>query len=244
MQRVVAFQSHHPGCDYTPVCPGKDTHSTRGPVRGKAVGGPTTSHDTRRPPDNDKPWVKRAKQRPCADRHLGILHGGVSSATITWQTSRTCGQQGRRGVPDYQEDRAEETKPITDKWIWVRAPIQWTCILMFCVKHSKWKLAQKSTWTWAKCKTRTRMIVTRNSVWKWQRFSVRARRQKRSEDRWPPCCVGRTRGARRDRRPRCKPSLWRWTQSRASHSGTGEHRRAAEATNLWDQILQKQNTLL
>ena len=38
-----------------PVGPGKDTQGTRRPLRGKAVGGPTTSHDTRRPPDNDKP---------------------------------------------------------------------------------------------------------------------------------------------------------------------------------------------
>ena len=46
--RVGALWSHHPGCDYTPVGPSKDTHGTRRPVRGKGVDGPATSHDTRR----------------------------------------------------------------------------------------------------------------------------------------------------------------------------------------------------
>ena len=43
---VLALRGHirHPGCDCTPVGPGKDTYGTLGPVRGKAVGGPTTSH--------------------------------------------------------------------------------------------------------------------------------------------------------------------------------------------------------
>ena len=43
--RVGALQSHHPGCDYTPVGPGKDFHGTRGLLRRKAVGG-LASHAT------------------------------------------------------------------------------------------------------------------------------------------------------------------------------------------------------
>ena len=39
-ERVGALLSHHPGCDYTSVGLGKDTHGTRGPLRRKAVGGP------------------------------------------------------------------------------------------------------------------------------------------------------------------------------------------------------------
>ena len=57
-----------------PVGPSKDTHGTRGPVRGKAVGGPTTS-STRRPPTNDRQTTTSLElnvryQQPGADRHL------------------------------------------------------------------------------------------------------------------------------------------------------------------------------
>ena len=42
-QRVGALVAHHPGCVITPVGPGKDTHGTLVPVRGKAVGGPNNA---------------------------------------------------------------------------------------------------------------------------------------------------------------------------------------------------------
>ena len=44
-QWVGVLSKSHPGLCGTPVGPCKDTHGTLGPVRGKAVGGPTTSHD-------------------------------------------------------------------------------------------------------------------------------------------------------------------------------------------------------
>ena len=46
-QWVRALSQSHLGLCGTPVGPGKDTHGTLGPVRGKAVGGPTNaSRDT------------------------------------------------------------------------------------------------------------------------------------------------------------------------------------------------------
>ena len=58
-QRVGALVAHHPGRVITPVGPGKDTHGTLGPVRGKAVGGPinapmgeVTRHDASLKHDN------------------------------------------------------------------------------------------------------------------------------------------------------------------------------------------------
>ena len=39
--RVGALVAHHPGWVITPVGPGKDTHGSLGPLRRKAVGGPT-----------------------------------------------------------------------------------------------------------------------------------------------------------------------------------------------------------
>ena len=75
-----------------------------------------------------RPWVARRQATTRDDQTTTSLKTNVrinnqvltdtwnltwlrSSATITWQTSRTRRQQGRRGVPDHQEDRAEKRNP-------------------------------------------------------------------------------------------------------------------------------------
>ena len=62
--------AHHPGCVITPVGPGKDTHGTLGPVRGKAVGGPNnapkgevTRHDASLNHDNRQVLRQKESER-------------------------------------------------------------------------------------------------------------------------------------------------------------------------------------
>ena len=87
-----------------PVGPGKDTHGTRGPVRGKAVGGPTTSHDTRRTTRHTS--SKRASQ-PGADRHLKT--NMVAEQRDDLAASRT--------LSDYNfQNEIEHTSPTQSKW--------------------------------------------------------------------------------------------------------------------------------
>ena len=95
--------------------PGKDTHGTRGPVRGKVVGGPTTSHDTRRP-DNDKPQDKRAKQQPGADRHLESYMAAEQRDDRMADESNTSSTRSKRSPGSSRRSR-RETKPTTPKKI-------------------------------------------------------------------------------------------------------------------------------
>ena len=73
--RVGALSQSHPGLCGTPVGPGKDTHGTRGPVREKAVGGPSTSHHATRPRQRRDQVYSVTSDEHLKTNMVGAWHG-------------------------------------------------------------------------------------------------------------------------------------------------------------------------
>ena len=95
------------------------------------------------------------------------------------------------------------------------------------------------------CNAREKVTSTREGKLRATMDKTSERNQKpdkRDDDRGHARGDERTDGSRRDKRPRCKPSLWGWTQSREPHSGVGvvpQPQRASQTSPH-----SQQNTLL
>ena len=92
-ERVGALQSHHPGCDYTPVGPGNDTDGAR-PPRRKAVWPDKplhVRHDFRRQHNKNRPCVDCRCEKNSSHCHLEIIRGGGAGSSKNADSRRRHG---------------------------------------------------------------------------------------------------------------------------------------------------------
>ena len=130
----------------------------------------------RRVPDHQEDLAEKRNNSPRrrSTRRRSTRRPSTSRFPQNQHTDRVVGVivEVQRQFPQVQAMHRKSWRRKPDKWVWVGPPIQWTRMLTFREGHSKWKLTQKSSWTWAICKSRTRMrgwsswwAVSQRSSW-------------------------------------------------------------------------------